>query len=175
MFVEHPTKVKKRLGILGIGLSANWLMVWIFDFVIYPFVIYIYGILWGGLVMMALSFVVCYGTILFYDWSKKDWIGIETLKGIKAREPKNRIGKFLMKLIRKSDPLALVVLSIQFDPFITVAYMRHGAHQYNGLSKRDWKIFISSLVIGDIYWTLAAFMGITLVESLWRFIVWFMA
>lgn len=163
----------ERLGILGIGLSANWVMVWTFDFILYPFVIYIYGILWGGLVMMILSFLVCYATIIFYDWAEKDWIGIETLKGIKKLEPKNSIGKYLTKLIRKSDSLAMIILSIQFDPFITVTYLRHGAHQYNGLSKRDWKIFITSLIISNVYWTLAAFMGITLVEALWRLIVEF--
>ncbi len=55
-------------------------------------------------------------------------------------------------------------------PFL-VTYMRHGAHQYNGLSKRDWWIFITSTVIGNVYWTLAVYMGITLVEKLWQLAV----
>ena len=122
--------------------------------------------------MMILSFLVCYGTLLFYDWTKKDWIGIETLKEIRELEPKNKLGRFITKLVRKSNSLALIILSIQFDPFITVAYMRHGAHQYNGLSKRDWKIFFESLVIGNVYWTIVAFTGITMVQAIWHFIVW---
>ncbi len=166
--------LKKRLGILGIGLSVNWLLVWIFDFALYPLIIYVYGILRGGIVMTILSFFVCYASILFYDWTKKDWIGIETLKGIKELEPKNKVGKFITKLIRNSDPLAIIILSIQFDPFITVAYLRHGAHQYNGLSKRDWRIFFGSLLIGNVYWTLVSFTGVSIVEVLWRLCIGFL-
>lgn len=168
--VYQPSNLKKRLGVVGIGLSANWIMVWTFDFVLYPFVIFIGGVLWGGLIMTFLSFITCYLTLLFYDWAKKDWIGIETLKSIKELNALSRIGKFLSRIVKKSDPLAMIVLSIQFDPFITVAYMRHGAHKYNGLSGRDWRIFITSLILSNIYWTLAAYMGITLIEATWFFI-----
>ena len=168
---KHIHVYGKWVSTLGIGLLGNWAITWAFDFLLYPYVIFKFGILGGAPIMIVLSFIICYATILFYDWAKKDWIGIETLKEIKEREPKNMMGKLLTKLVRKSDPLALIILSIQFDPFITVAYMRHGAHQYNGLSMRDWKIFINSLVIGDIYWTLTVYMGITLVEALWRFFV----
>lgn len=165
------SKLKKQLGILGVGLSANWAMVCAFDFILYPFVIYMYGVLLGGFVMMILSFLVCYATLLFYDWAKKDWIGIETLKGLKEYSSGGAVRQFISRIVRKGDSLAMIVLSIQFDPFITVAYMRHGANQYGGLSKRDWKIFIGSLIIGNVYWTLAAFMGITIVEVLWKIVV----
>lgn len=154
---------------MGIGLLANWAMTWGFDFGIYPFVIYTYGILWGGLVMTALSFLVCYATILFYDWAKKDWIGIETLKGIRESDSKNMIGKIGAWIMRKGDLAVMLFLSINFDPFITVAYMRQGANHFQGLSARDWKIFIASLVIGNAYWTLAVYMGITLVQLLWQY------
>lgn len=160
--------VKKHLGILSIGLASNWVMTWGFDFLLYPFVIFVYGLFLGGLIMMALSFMICYLTMLFYDWSKKDWIGIETIKKIKYYDQETRFGKFIAKMVKKSDPLAMIILSIHFDPFITVAYMRHGAHQYNGLSKRDWEIFISSLVISNLYWILAAYAGITIVEAIWH-------
>jgi hypothetical protein len=32
------------------------------------------------------------------------------------------------------------------------------------MNNRDWKIFIGSLILGNAYWTLACYMGITLVE-----------
>lgn len=175
---------KKRIFTLGIGLLGNWALTWVVDFGVYPFVISISGILWGGLIMTAFSFVLCYFLILFYDGTKRDWLGIETLKGIEEFNPKpipknfgkyfviiyNTIGQLSAFVMRKSDALLMVVLSIKFDPFITVIHIRHGAHQYNGLSKRDWKIFISSLIISNAYWTLVVFTGITIVEVLWGFL-----
>lgn len=155
---------KRRLGILGVGLSANWIMVWTFDFIIYPFVIYFFGLFWGGLIMIVLSFVVCYLTLLFYDWAKKDWIGIETIKNLKHFETKTLLGKWVQNLLKKSDLLVFLIISIKFDPFITVIYMRHGANLFNGLSTRDWKIFLSSLFVGNIYWIFVAYTGITLIE-----------
>lgn len=118
--------------------------------------------------MLFLSFVICYATFLFYDWSKKDWLGIETIKGLREYEGRRKTGKFVSWILRQSMPLALFILSIKFDPFITTVYLRPGAHNYAGLSQRDWKIFISSLLIGNGYWTLASFMGITIFEWAWK-------
>ncbi len=160
----------KRLGVAGVGLSAAWAVGVGFDFVLYTYIIYTYGILFGGLIMIVLSFIFDYATMRFYDWSRKDWLGIETLKELKESSPESMIGRIIAWVMKKSDPVAMVVLSINFSPFVVVTYMRHGAHQYNGLSKRDWWIFITSTIIGNVYWTLAVYMGITLVEKLWSFV-----
>jgi hypothetical protein len=182
-------KSKKWVATLGIGLLSKWAISWIFDFLLYPFIISIYGILLGGLIMTVLSFLICYLLVVFYDITKKDWIGIETLKKIEDFTPKkipekginrfviltiNAIGNFSALIMKKSDALLLILLSIKFDPFITVVHIRHGSHQYNGLSRRDWKIFITSVIIGNVYWTLAVYMGITIFEMLWQFIVRFL-
>lgn len=157
-------KEKKRLGIWGVGHTVNWTIDFFFNFVLYPFVIWKLGVLGGGIVMIFLSFLICYAIIIFYDWAKKDWLGIETIKEVKEYNGKSLIGKFTSWIMKKSDPILLLFLSIQFDPFITTAYMRRGAHQYSGMSKRDWKIFMSSLVIGNAYWTIVAFAGVTIIE-----------
>jgi len=161
---------KEKIGIFGIGILANWLIVHTGDYILYPFVIWKMGIVRGGLIMTAVSFLLCYLTFLFYDWSKKDWLGIETIKGIKDYRGENKIGKFTSWVLKKGDPIALFFLSIKFDPFIVTAYMRQGSHKYNGLSKRDWKIFIGSLLLGNAYWTLACYLGITLFEWGWKVI-----
>ena len=158
------------LGTLGVGHAANLLMVWSFDWGLYPYIIWYYGLWLGGLIMMCLSFLFCWGTIIFYDWAKKDWLGIEMLKDLRDNDPKSLIGRMTAWAMRKGDLAMMIFLSIQFDPFITVCYMRHGANWYNGLSRRDWKIFIGSLLIGNAYWTLAMFMGISLVEFVWKMI-----
>jgi len=162
--VKFLVKEKKRLGILGVGYFVNESIDFVFNYILYPFVIWKMGILGGGAVMTILSFLICYLIMIFYDWAKKDWLGIETIKGLKEYNGKSIVGKFTSWIMKKSDPILLIFLSIQFDPFITTAYMRHGAHQYSGMSKRDWKIFMSSLVIGNAYWTVVAFAGVSIIE-----------
>lgn len=166
--VVGTSTAKERIAILGVGLSANAIMVYGFDYLLYPFVIWKLGILKGGVVMMLLSFLVCYLTILFYDWSKKDWLGIETIKGVKEYNGNSKIGRFTSWVLRKGDAAVMVFLSIKYDPFITTAYMRHGANQFNGLSKRDWKIFLYSTVIANVYWTIVAFAGVSAVGWGWE-------
>lgn len=158
---------KERLAILGVGLLTNGVIVYAGDFLLYPFVILKMGIIKGGVTMTVISFSLCYLTLLFYDWSKKDWLGIETIKAFKDYNGRNKVGRLTSWVLKRSDPVALLLLSIKFDPFIITTYMRRGSHQYDGLSKRDWKIFISSLLIGNVYWTLACFMGITIFEWVW--------
>lgn len=153
-----------RLAELSIGLTAISFSNYLFDYLLYPFVIYQAGILKGGIVMTFLSFIVCILIMKFYDWSKRDWLGIEAIKEIKTYKGTRKIGRFTSWIMKKSDPVIFLFLSIKFDPFITTAYMRHGANQFNGMSKRDWKIFISSLILSNAYWTLACYMGISLVE-----------
>ncbi len=164
------SELKRRLGLLSIGLPASWALGFGFDFFLYTYIIYTYGILWGGLIMVILSFTFDYATMRFYDWSGKDWLGIETLKELRESNSESMWGKIIAWVMKKSDPVAMLVLSLNFSPFVVVAYMRRGAHQYNGLSKRDWWIFITSTVIGNMYWTLAIYMGITLVEKLWSLV-----
>ncbi len=158
----------KQIGILGIGLTVNQLLVWGFDYALYPFVIWRMGLIAGGLVMTVLSCVLCYSLLRFYDWSKKDWLGIEMIKGLKERDPKSWLGRVTARLLRMGDPAAMVILSVRFDPFITTAYMRHGSHKFNGLSKRDWRIFFISLLIANAYWAFVMFAGVSLIEWLWQ-------
>ena len=162
--IKTLLKEKKRLGILGIGYLTNETIDFIFNFIIYPFVIWKLGILGGGAVMTILSFLICYIIMIFYDWSKKDWLGIETIKQVKEYQGKSLIGRFTSWMLKKGDLAVFLFLSIQFDPFITTAYLRHGAHNYSGMKKRDWKNFIASLLVGNIYWTLVAFAGVSLIE-----------
>jgi hypothetical protein len=156
---------KQRLAILGVGVLANQVFVYSFNYGIYPLVIYHYGPFKGYFIMVALSAIVCYLTILFYDWLKKDFLGIETIKEIKEYEGQHRTARFISSILKKSDLLAFLFLSIKYDPFITVVYMRKGAHKYDGLTKREWKIFTASLLVGDIYWTIVVFFSIQVITN----------
>lgn len=154
----------ERATIWVIGIMTNKAAVYLFDYFFYPVIIWKCGILKGGVVMMLASFIVCWLTLIFYDWSKMDWLGIETIKSLKEYQGGKSVGRVMAWITKKGDPFALVALSVCFDPFITTAYMRSGAYQYNGLNRRDWTIFGFSLIIGNVYWTVVAYTGINLLE-----------
>jgi hypothetical protein len=161
-------KAATRIAELTCGISIKSLVSYSFDYFLYPFVIYKLGILTGGAIMMFLSLLACVILIKFYDWSKRDWLGIETIKGVKEYHGESSLGRLTAWLLRRSEPVVFLFLSIKEDPFITMIYLRHGSHQYNGMSSRDWRIFLGSVAISNIYWTLAAYMGISAVEWVWR-------
>ena len=158
---------RERAAILGIGLLGNSLITNGFDFVLYPWVIWQLGPLHGAAMMTVLSFLICYAYFLFYDWAKKDWLGIETIKALKEYAGDSYFARALQWAVKKGDAALLVILSVWTDPFVTVAYLRQGAHQYNGLSARDWKIFMLSLVIGNGYWSVLLITGISAAEHAW--------
>lgn len=158
---------RERVAILAIGLLGNSLIVNAFDYVLYPWVIWQLGLLHGAIAMTMASFLICYATLLFYDWAKKDWLGIETIKELRENDRDNHFTRVLKWAMQKGEAALLFVLSIWTDPFVTVAYMRHGAHQYNGMSGRDWRIFMLSLAIGNLYWSVLLFTGISAAEHAW--------
>ena len=166
---EKIISYRGRIAELAIGLTANKILSTLaFDYFLYPFIIYKFGILRGGVAMTALSFIACFLTMKFYDWSKRDWLGIEAIKSLKEYKGNKKARHLISRIMKKGDLAAFLFLSLYYDPFITTAYMRHGA--YNGISKRDWKILTGSLVLSNAYWTLACYMGITLVEWAWKMI-----
>ncbi|MGO9613613.1 MAG: hypothetical protein ACLPX5_11325 [Dissulfurispiraceae bacterium] len=164
--ISGAIKYKGRLAELSIGITASQLIVFLFDYLLYPFVIYNFGILMGGVVMTVLSLIACLLAIKFYDWSKRDWLGIEAIKEISGYMGTNKSRRVTSWLLKKSEPVAFLFLSVKFDPFVTTAYMRHG--KFNGMSRRDWSIFMGSLLFSNAYWTLACYMGITLFEWTWK-------
>jgi MFS family permease len=148
---------KKRFATWGIGYTADTLFSYAFDFLLYPFVIWKLGLLNGLLVMFPLSFLICWLNLVFYDWLKIDYLAIETIKELREYKGRSRLRRFISVLLHKGGILAFAFLSLNFDPFVTTVYMRHGAHKYDGLSRRDWMIFITSVFVGNVYWALVAF------------------
>lgn len=94
-YVSRAIKYRKRFGELAIGVVANKLLDHVFDLILYPFVIYRYGIIVGGIVMTGLSFIAGLLSVWFYDWSKRDWLGIEAIKGMKEYHGDRKIGQLI--------------------------------------------------------------------------------
>ncbi len=156
---------KQRISELALGYTVNTAIVYTFDFALYPFVIYWLGLGVGFVVMAILSFVICWLTMLFYDWSKRDWLGIEAIKEFKNYEGTSRSARFASWIMRKSDPVACILLSIKFDPFIVTVYLRRG--RFGGMNRTDWRNFLLSWFVGNIYWSVICFTGISAIVWIW--------
>ena len=102
--------------------------------------------------MAALSVPVDLVTFRFYDWSKKDWFGIEYIKSTKlysGSNPLKRLSKFV--LTKTPLPIQLALLSTKFNSFMVTALLRDWGETYDGLGKRDWAIFWSSYLVAQKY------------------------
>ncbi len=104
----------------------------------------------------------------FYDWSKRDWLGIEAIKSLKDYTGTNRSGRVMDWLLRQSDPVACILLSIKFDPFLVTVYLRRGC--FGGMSRRDWRIFLLSWLIANAWWSVVCFIGLSAVEWVWNWV-----
>jgi len=155
---------------LAIGHTFGETTAHIFNYWIYIPVVALLGAVKGGIIMASLSFLTCYFFILFYDWSQVDWLGIELLKEanygpdfLEQMRKKSKIAAVLwwpfhqiFRLVRwahgKGGPAAFFVLSMYTDPFTTTVFLRR--EKFGGLGKRDWTIFVGSIIFGNFYWTL---------------------
>jgi len=160
--------IGSRMLELAAGFAANKLQEYLFDYLLYPFVIFKLGLLGGGAIMSVLSFIGCLLLLRFYDWSKRDWLGIEAIKSLKDYTGKNRFGRLMAWLLRRGDFVACVALSIKFDPFITTAYLRREA--FKKMTARDWRIFLLSWFIANAWWALFCFVGVETVAGLWHWL-----
>jgi hypothetical protein len=162
-------KLSQRIGELTIGHTVNAVvLLYGFDYILYPYVIWKLGLVRGGALMALLSLLSCLLTLWFYDWSKRDWLGIEAVKQLFRGEVKTRWRRLLAWALAKGDLPACVILSVYADPFITTACLRRGA--FNGMTARDWRIFFGSWLIGNGWWALACFGGIQALKEMWRMV-----
>lgn len=153
-----------RLWIAGIG--SYYIFTYLYDYVVVSFLLIYLGFIQGVIVVMVLSILIDLGTLRFYDWLKKDWLALETLKDLQHK--KNFIGKLLNFVHDKGAFITIVVLSLTSNAFIVTAYMRKGSFQYNGLTKRDWGVFLSSSLLTNLYWVFLIAGGIEIVKYLYQ-------
>jgi hypothetical protein len=135
----------------------------LFDYILYPYVIYLTGILVGGTIMTALSALICLLILKFYDYSKQDWLGIETIRDLKGYKGEARAGRILAWFLKRSDLVSFFALSFLYDPFITTVWLRH--KRYGGMTARDHRIFWGSLVVANGFWTVTCWFGINILQG----------
>lgn len=136
------------------------------DYVLYPLIIYKAGLVLGGFINVCVSVAYCLLLLRYYDLSKKDWFGIETIRDLKDYSGANRIGGIISWLLQRSKAVSFFVLSVCYDPFITTVWLRSG--RFCGMTNSEWKIFWGSVLIGNMTWAVACWLGIGLFTSIYR-------
>ncbi len=153
----------RRLGLWVTGIGSYYIFTWIYDYLIISALLVYFGVLKGGIIAMVVSMLIDFFTLKFYDWLKKDWLALETIKEL--NDKKGFIGKLFRFVHNKGSVLTVFTLSLFLNAFIVTTYMRNGAYKYNGLTKRDWVIFSTSSLIGNGYWILMFAGGITIIKE----------
>ena len=156
---------KERISRILVGHTVNVIIALLFDNILYPRVMGAKGFLVGAPIMFFASMLLCLVSLKFYDWSGKDWLGIETIK--EARELRNsKTSRLIARLFKNSQRAQLVILSLAQEPFLVTVFLREGAHQYGGMTNKDWKNFFISLFIGNGFWSVLCWSGIKIFVSL---------
>lgn len=158
------TDWKHKIGLWTTGIGSYYVFTWVYDYLIISGLLLYFGVLNGGIIAMILSTFIDLLSIKFYDWLKKDWLTLETIKELD--EKKGIVGKLFRFVHDKGYVITVLSLSFFLNAFLVTAYMRHGAFQYNGMTKRDWVIFLTSSIVGNGYWILAFAGGITVIKEI---------
>lgn len=162
---------------MALGHTVKKLEELLFDWLIYGAVAAwataSFGAMQGSLVTFAImapvSAVVCFAYLKFYDWSKQDWFGFEVAKELRdSIDGEGFWKRLLRRVLRLGTIPAYIAMSVWFDPFMTMVYLRKGSAQYNGLSRNERLLFLGSVLISNGYWTLRWTAIVWLAYSLWE-------
>lgn len=171
---------KQRIGVIAIGHSVKRTEEVLFDWVLYGVVITWATTVWGTaygavvtfLILTPLSALISWLEIIFYDWAKKDWLGLELLKEFRDEEKHEHwLGRLIHRITRWGHVPAFFVLSVHSDAFITTAYFRPKHRQYHGMTRRDWGIFGASIAVSNLYWTLRWTVIVTVLSWMWAHVL----
>ncbi|MGE0103365.1 MAG: hypothetical protein AB7H86_14145 [Blastocatellales bacterium] len=166
---DQPSALRRRFSQFGqwsIGLYIYNNFNRFYDLVLYAAVIAKLGAIRGGAVMMALSFFVDLVSLRLYDRFKRDLFGIEELKRVRDSNATTWTGSMLRWALRQNELAVFVTLTLISNPFVVTAWLRHGAGEFNGMQRRDWTIFLSSVALGNLYWIAVVSGGIRLFRTL---------
>ena len=141
-----------KLATFGTGLLIKKAMDYAFDYLLYPAALIMLGYLWGGIVMTIASVFLNLLVIRAYDWAKRDFLLLETLKQLRVSDSTHRGKRLLAAALSKGDVAAFFVLSWFEDPTVVTLYLRKGSGKFGGLSRRDWAIFWASTLVSNLMW-----------------------
>lgn len=156
----------QRVAQIGLGHAIYAGISWVFDNILYVWVVYRLGLLIGGAIMMAASGISCALTLVIYQRMKVDWVGAGALASLGSHPAPCWWQRILIWAMKKGDAMIFMALCIFQDPFITTAYFKRGS--FDRLTGRDRWLFLGSVFCSNFYWTLrSGAVGVVFVK-LWR-------
>lgn len=156
----------RRIAQIGTGHGLYATFNWFFDNVLYVYVVYTWGIVRGGAFMTLLSFIQCLLTLLVYQRMRIDWVGAGLLADLKRKPNRSRTEALLVLASARNRVLIFILLCIFQDPFITTAYFKEGS--FERLTRRDWQVFVGSVLVANLYWIFVAALIGQAVAALWH-------
>jgi len=136
--------------IVSIGFLTHGVTGFMYDYLLYPFTIGIFGAFAGGTIMTIASLIINYALVLLYRKTKEDWFGFEALRLKRAEEGGE--SKLLRFFLRFGYYPAFVGLSV-YDPFLAFVYIQGRENPSHTFTIQDWKVFIVSNLICGLIWT----------------------
>ncbi|MEQ1635966.1 MAG: hypothetical protein ABL903_04690 [Methylococcales bacterium] len=155
-----------RFTAIGLGHLLYAGFNWVFDHVIYVYVVYTWGMLIGGGLMTLGSLIQCAFTLRFYEKMQIDWVGAGALHTWYKQQSTSFSGR-LYGRIKDNQKAVFLLLCVFSDPFITTAYFREG--RFNGLTSLDWRIFFCSVFVSNFYWICVSVLVGNGIAGLWHF------
>lgn len=161
-----PPRLWQRLAQIGTGHALYATFNWFFDNVLYVYVVYTLGMVKGGALMMAASFVQCAVTLVVYQRMRIDWVGTGLLAEIRARRERTRLERALVWASERHPAFIFTLLCVFQDPFITAAWFKQGS--FERLTRRDWALFSAAVVVSNLYWILLASLIGQAIATVWQ-------
>ncbi len=167
----------QRISLVAIGHIVKRVEEFLFDWLLYGVVVLFctttWGSVWGSLIafsiMAPLSAYFSLLWIAYYNWSKRDWFGLEFLKELRDETKRGWFAQRIQAGLKRGGVPAFFILSFYTDPFMTVVYFRKKGESYTLLGPRDTNIFWCSVVVSNAYWTLRWTVLVEAALFLWRY------
>ena len=153
-------KYRKHIQEIGTGLFIYEVFNFVYDWLFYPFALAYWGLLKGGVIVVAGSLVQCAFVFWLYVYMRIDWVGAHALRELETKEEKTWfermavwLGKDKKSLFEKlCSPIVFVALTLPIDPLIVALHYRR--KHFEGISLRDWGLLISAVAAANLWWLL---------------------
>ena len=170
--------LSERLGSSGAFLIFDRAVSHLFDYGLYPLAFLLtdtyvggyWGFIVAAIIMTTFSFLICWSWIYLYDFFQVDLLILEDIKRLRnnGTESNSRFKILVANILKKGNFLSFVIMSLKFDPFMTAVFMRPNDDTFGLHGKRDWLIFIGSVLLSNGFWWLPSFfIGTEGFEILW--------
>lgn len=159
---------RRRIAEVGTGHAIYATFNFLCDHILYVFVVYRLGLLRGGAIMTAFSLIQCAVTLIIYERMRIDWVGVGSLARLSMLPKPSWWQRVILWATRHGDFAIFLALCAFQDPFITTAYFRRG--RFDGITARDWRLFLASVFVSNLYWTLRSGAVAAMLVGAWRMV-----